>query len=471
MKRIITSLIFLLCFSSYAQTVITLKQAQDMSQSKNKSLFNDIIDISIAKRKKIGSYNAFYPKIDLRTDLGRNTYVGNQGGSLVPLYNFLSNQYSVSTDPSIAQKGAMYNDMAYKMSKKPEEKDHWFWDFNLGLSWTFQAAIMGGIKISNIQYEIAQLTYQKNIREARSSVTKDFYNILLNQEKIKLTQENIKNLEKKYELLQKQASAGLISNVDLLKTQINIEKMRPQLQAQEQGVQTLKELFKMSIGLESDQDIELVGDLDFNISPVEDPDELVDSYIENREDYKQLESQKRLYLAQKQTAQLKAFTPYFSMSYNFTPTIGAVFRKESWQNAKLPNIDRGALMFSIGMSLTDLLPYSEAWNTTYESKQNIKKVQNNMDNLKTGTKTKIRKIVNDMNSTIKLIDLYNKSIEINQKLYESLDRAFRAGSVRQSDVDDVLLDLFDAKTNIMDQKIKYMSSMIDLQTELNTLVN
>ena len=130
--------------------------------------------------------------------------------------------------------------------------------------------------------------------------------------------------------------------------------------------------------------------------------------------------------------------------------------------------DNGSLSFSIVWNLTNMLPWSSTRSNAKELDINIKKLQLNMQTLETSTELDVRKAVDTLNQCRRSIETSQRNITLAQKSYDMTWLAYRNGTTEYLNLVEAQTQLNQAKLGLINEKYNYMTSLMDLETLVNS---
>lgn len=147
--------------------------------------------------------------------------------------------------------------------------------------------IYNAYRISGISHEMAELSLVRKRQEIQYSVTEAFYTILVLEEMVKLSRESLAQLQRHEEVVTARYRAGLVPQFDVLRAQVQVANLKPQVINAENGLQLTREGFKMLLGMDMNEEFRLSGNLemfdeDFLL------EDLVEQAVEQRVELKSL---------------------------------------------------------------------------------------------------------------------------------------------------------------------------------------
>ncbi|GAH59874.1 unnamed protein product, partial [marine sediment metagenome] len=222
-------LIFIIGIAPTDTLELSLYQAIDYALQNNPGIEQLTLDTGTAQAMLDEARSAFYPSI---TASGYYAYISDVAvfeldSILIPMGQHENYNYQVSLQQVLFTWGKIYN--AYK--------------------------------ISDLGKDIAQLDLVRKKQDVRYSVTDAFYGILILKEIVTLSRESLVQLERHAKSVETRYRAGLVPQFELLRAQVQVANVKPQLIKAENGLKLAREGFKMLMGLPLHQEFKLTGEL------------------------------------------------------------------------------------------------------------------------------------------------------------------------------------------------------------------
>ena len=293
----------------------------------------------------------------------------------------------------------------------------------------------------------------------RESVTKAYYNVLINKDRIKLFDINIGRVDSLLKTTQALNKNGFAEAIDVDRIQVTANNLKTErdnfFNLQELGLQLLK--FQMNYPM--DQSIDVAGD----ISSLGIDENLLNQYsaewdYQQRSDYRLLESNRKLQelnLKNKYAASMPTLAAFGNLGYSTqSPDIGGLFKTESAveDGAEL-GPDKWYPFSSFGVSLS--VPIFSGLQRTYQVQQArlaLKKVDNDFTSLRAAIDLQIKSAAisyqNAMNSL--------RSQEANRKLAENVARVTK---IKYEQGVGSNIEVIDAESSLKQSQINYFDAL------------
>lgn len=418
--------------------VLTVEDAVNYAAEHSLTLKTSALDLELAKWKNNTSWNTFLPNLQVTGSLAR------------------------SNDPYSSLKlSGNYNSLL----PAPEEKDRWSVVGNLGVSFNFNAAMIMSMISAKESYESGKITYEQAVRSNEDSIRKLFYALLLQQESLKLQKDSLENARQRMNQASANYRNGYVPQIQYLQAQVAYENQIPAVEKAELSMLQSLDTFSFLIGLPVGTKIELKGEINPTYVEV-DVDELIEKAKENNLSIKALKHTIETMKLSKTSLDLSTYTPSLSVSWSGQPMMSKAFDK-NWATADNWG-DNGSLSFSIVWNLTNMLPWSSTRSNAKELDINIKKLQLNMQTLETSTELDVRKAVDTLNQCRRSIETSQRNITLAQKSYDMTWLAYRNGTTEYLNLVEAQTQLNQAKLGLINEKYNYMTSLMDLETLVNS---
>lgn len=458
MKKILTAFSFLILAGTFVfaqetattadKVTLSLEDAVDYALKNSRTLKSSDIDLEIKKRASGTSWNVFLPNVQASGTMSR------------------ANDYSPSTAEIIssALTGAAIAD------DYDSEEDRWSTVGAVSVSWTFNPAYIAQIQKAKLDYEGGKITWEQSQKTTILNIKKLYYGLLLQQENLKIQKETLENARQRYIQAQTNFKNGLVPEISLLQTQVNYENTRPTVNTAEQTYRQNIDTLAFLLGLPVGTEIELSG----KIEPVYvnvNTDELIEKYGNNDLNIRSLQNNIDVINKSMTALNLGVWAPSLAVSYGWQPVyIGedgawhfynGLGKDDDWY-------DSGSLSLTLAWNLTNMLPWSSTQQQIKDLKQNLAKLEVSMDTLKENQKVEVRKAVDSLTQAREQIDAMGRTVDVAKRAFDMQTRSYRSGTTELLDLRDTESSYNQAKLGLLNQKMNYITALLDLENTLNT---
>ncbi len=159
----------------------------------------------------------------------------------------------------------------------------------------FALPLYEGIGLASDALAIAEQNYLSVKNKIVGDVKKSFLAVILTRETKDVMLQSLKNAEDNFENIKRLNAAGTLSDYDVLRAEVQVENLKPVVLQMENNYKLSLEALKVTIGLDANQNIDIVGDMDFDESyklPTE--QEVIEELLQNNPQLAILEKQVQL---------------------------------------------------------------------------------------------------------------------------------------------------------------------------------
>lgn len=425
---------------------LTVDEAVDYALKNGKNLKAAAIDLEIKKRARDTSWNVFVPSVQVSGSLVRSNEVHNLLRNVTDMVNPLYTAHSFPPLPV----------------SETTKKDFWAGAANIGITLNFNAALANEIRASRADYEAGLVSWERTLRETERNIRKMFYGLLLQSEVVKLQEKTLTNAENRFKQAEIRYKNGLTPELALLQAQAAYENQKPEVLKAQQVLKQQFDLFIFLLGLPTGTVLELKG----SIEPVfmeADEKQLIGEYPSRRFDLAYLDKNIDLMRIRLLSMNLQSYTPSVSLSYAWQPLFTDIGEKRTkGENV----IDNGSFSASLVWNLTDMLPFSQNRVQARFLRDTIRKAEIQYEALVQSAENEVRGLTDTLKRRRILIEAGKRNITLAQKAYDMTLEAYRAGTVRLSDVRDAEALLNQAELGLAAEKYNYLSDLLDLEYAL-----
>jgi outer membrane protein len=412
-------LIFITGIAATDTLELSVYQAIDYALQNNPEIEQLTLDTGTAQAMVDEARSAFYPSISAS---GYYAYVSDVAvfeldSILIPMGQHENYNYQVSLQQVLFTWGKTYN--AYK--------------------------------ISGLGKDIAQLDLVRKKQEVRYSVSDAFYGILILKEMVNLSRESLVQLERHAKSVETRYKAGLVPQFELLRAQVQVANLKPQLIKAENGLKLAQEGFKMLLGFPLQQEFKLTGELQM-VEEEFDIDDLTTAALGNRVELKNLNKYSRITELGKSIA-ARANLPSLVAGATYARTKPFGFGGDDWGTNITFNI---GFDFPIFTGFRNLAQYKQA---TLQ----VKGAQLALENLEKGIVLEVRQAFYNFQAAKQSIAAAQDNVTQAEKTYEIIDIRYRNGLATNLEFMDVQLAAMQARTNYLSALKNYYTAKAEIK--------
>ncbi|HZW40217.1 MAG TPA: TolC family protein [Ignavibacteriaceae bacterium] len=309
------------------------------------------------------------------------------------------------------------------------------------------------LRRAEINLEKSQRNYDRGESEVIYNVTSEFYRLFQSKKQVEIAEEKVKQNEESYNTAMIKYNAGLIAEVEALQLELDLSQSKNQLLNAELSYKEQKDNFKLLIGLNIDESIDVIADIDYKPINV-DVEEAIQFALNKRPEL--LNSNADITLNEMNVDEVDSRGNINAMlSANF----GINKNDEKIRDLFHEFSEDRSVVLTLNVPMLD-------WgknNREVESAQtNLELSKLNYENQKESIKKEIIYIVNKIESAKSRVEVLSKSVELAEKSYNiSLER-FRAGTITSFDLSQMQLRLTDARISSLGALIDYNLAVSEL---------
>jgi outer membrane protein TolC len=269
----------------------------------------------------------------------------------------------------------------------------------------------------------------------------------------------LKNAEDNFENIKRLNSAGTLSDYDVLRAEVQVDNLKPVVLQMENNYKLSLEALKVAIGLDADQSIEVVGEIEFDESykiPTE--AEIIEELIRNNPTLAILERQVKLNdrnVSLEEAAYFPSLAGFGNYQYQAQAN-DFKFSDYNWVKTFVVGLQLQIPIFN-GFKTQSRVSQAEiGLNQAVEQKRNFTEA----------IKTQALSVLYRVEQAVKRIEGQNKTVRTAQEGYEIAKRRLENNLGTQLEVNDAELALRQAKLNRLQAIYDFKVAEADLETVL-----
>jgi len=411
-------LIFLLSLTPGDTLEFTLDQAIDYALQNNPELELLILDSENAQAQVDEARSAFYPSISA------------------------SGYYAYMSDVAVFELDSMLIPMG--------QHENWNYQVSLQQVLFTWGKIYNAYKVASLSSDIAQLDIIRKTQEVRYSVTDAFYGILILEEMVMLSHESLLQLERHARSVETRYRAGLVPQFELLRAQVQVANLKPQVIEAENALKLSQEGFKMLLGIPLQQELRLSGELQM-VDEEFKMDELITTALENRAELKNLKKVTEIAKRSKMIAS-RSNLPTLVAGATYARTKPFGFGGDDWGTNLTFNI---GFDFPIFTGFKNLAQYKQA---TLQ----LRGAHLALENLEKGITLEVRQAFYNFQAAEQAINAAQENVAQAEMTYDIINKRYQNGLATNLEFMDVQLAAMQARTNYLSALKNYYTSRAEI---------
>lgn len=297
-----------------------------------------------------------------------------------------------------------------------------------------------GIALASDALRISQENYRSAKNKIVSDVKKSFLTTLLMRETKDVFQQSLKNAKDNLENIKRLNSAGILSDYDLLRAEVQVENLKPTVLQMENNYQLSLEALKVNIGLPSAQAIDVNGEMVYE-EPYEflSKEKVIEELLNNNPQLSILEKQVILTernVSLEKGAYLPSLAGFGSYQYQ-AQSNDFKFSDYNWVKTFLLGVQLQIPIFNGFKTQARVNQAEIGMNQAIEQKRNFTEA----------IKTQALSILYRLEQAIKRIEGQNKNVNQANEGFEISKKRLENSLATQLEVNDAELALRQAKLN------------------------
>lgn len=416
--------------------ILDLNRAIEFALEKNAEIKIAQLEVEKSKEKLKEALSGLYPKLDLSAQYQR--FIKKPVIFLPP-----GTPFSPGNKPGILEIGSnnSYNGTA---------------SLSLPL---FAWSLYESIGLASNSLDLSNESYRNTKNQIIGNVKKSFLSVLLSREMKNLMELSLKNAEENFENVKRLNKAGTLSDYDVLRAEVQVENLKPVVLQMENNYKLSLEALKVAIGFDAKEEIEVVGELEFE-EPYKIPteEEVIDELLKTNPQLSILENQVKLYekmVSLEKSSYLPTLAGFGSYQYQ-TQANDFNFSEYRWVKT-----------FVVGLQIQ--LPVFNGFKTQARVSQaeiSLSQAKEQKKNLTETIKTQALSILYRIQQALKRIEGQNKTVKQAEEGYNIAKRRLENGLATQLEVNDAELALRQARIN----RLQAIYDLKVAEAELYTLI-
>ena len=327
----------------------------------------------------------------------------------------------------------------------------------------FSSDYIVGVKAAKELINLSTINVNRSKTELVSSVSKAYYNVVVNKERTKLLDANIIKLKKIFDDTKAFNQQGFVEQIDLERLEVQYNNLVVEKEKTDRLIGLSESLLKFQMGYKISEPIVLTDSLTFENNDVA---SLLSGKIDisKRADYQLLQSQQRLYqldLKRQRLGYLPTVAAYGSYQYNaqrqkFDFTDGS----QSWFKISL-------IGGTLNLNIFDGL---QRHNRIQQAKIAVQKGENNLKNIELAAEIEATISEVTYQNAYASLQTQKRNMQLAQHVFDVSQKKYEQGVGSNLEITNAQTALKEAQTNYYNAVYDMIVSKIDFQKATGTLV-
>jgi len=321
------------------------------------------------------------------------------------------------------------------------------------------------LKSAELGYERSLKKFNRGERDIIYDVTSAFYSLYRATRQLEIYQERMENSKSSYEMAQQKFEAGIIAEVDAMQLHVDYASSEADILSQEGRLEREKDLFKQLIGLELEDDIEVVPDMSYTYFEI-DEDYAINYALENRAEIREREiaiemsriNMRRVRRGREFKGNVNAYYDFTGVSSLTQGDPAELFSSSLTDFRKRPQ--------NIGVVLSfeyPILDWGRNSAQVQSAQVSIEEAELELENYKTTMIRDIRNVTRNVMESRSRLEILKESQDIAEKMYEMSKERFEMGHITSQELAQQQERLTSAQSNFLNAFITYKLNTADLK--------
>jgi len=332
------------------------------------------------------------------------------------------------------------------------------YDYNTSLSLVVsqiifaQGKVSTGLRIAETWKRNLTLEKQRISSDLKKTVTSQFYQAIYAKQALDVYYSAIETAEKHLKQVETMAAAGLVSDLDLLRAQLQVEDLKSNRDQMDKNLLLAKNNLLRTMGLSWDPEVELQGEL---ADPGNmDLENLQQRALEKRAELEQLDEVKKIqeFLVDIEQAD------YLPLIY-----AGASISKIAAHNDPVPSDFYDDQRIFLGMEW-NLFKGGQTRQKVIQAKTEVRKIEIQKSQAKNAIAIQVEAAANNLNESRVRLDVKQRRIELAEKVLNIATVSYESGNATQ-------LEVLDANLDLRRSRLEYLQALLDVNVSTLNLKN
>lgn len=301
-----------------------------------------------------------------------------------------------------------------------------------------------------LNYENANLNYAIQRLNLEKTITSQFFDVYLAQLNLDISREELANTSNNYDIIKIKVEASLLAREELYQAELNFANAQLSIQDNELALANAEERFKREIGMDLDEDIQVITELEAQLVMV-DLEKAVDYALNSR-----LELRQRRIEIEKSFFELERTKSMNEFRADLQLTLGIFGDNEVLNDIYQSPTSNPSVGISFNLPIWD-------WG---ERKERIQAVEVSMKSQRLDLQQDEQTIRMDIRSAFRSVQTQMPRIEIARKNVENAERTYEINLERYLNGDLTGIELNQFQTQLSSKKIELAQALINYKSQL-----
>jgi len=315
------------------------------------------------------------------------------------------------------------------------------------------------------RYELSSSQFTRGQMDIIYNVTRGFYRLYRATREVEINREKLKNSEEAYRIARLKGETGRIPEGDVLIAEVAAAQNRANLSESLGNLEREKDAFKQLIGLELEQDIQIITDLKYDTFQI-DLDKAIEKALKNRLEIYEAQLAVELQKIDVDRAErVRELKGNISAYYDITgvSTLGGGTTRRLFESSFDNFVDRPpnrGITFSVSYPIFD---WGRGSARVQQEQANLRERELSLQNMKITVIREVRDIVRSVEEAKNRLKINEKNQKLAQRSYAISRMRFENGDITSQELGVEQERLATTQLNYLDAFITYQLAVADLK--------
>ncbi len=321
----------------------------------------------------------------------------------------------------------------------------------------FSGEYIVGLQASKTFLELSKNTLDKTEFDTKANIKSSYYTILVLEKNKQILDSTMVNIDKTLRETKALAEQGFLEDTDYEQIQVTKNSIQNSIHAVERQIEISYMLFKISLGLDVEDKVNLTDNLDYFLLEL-DVERLIDEpfVLDENIEYRILDTQEKISELNVKREKSK-FLPSLSAFYMYQdktnkPDFDVTFNHILGLNVSVP-------IFSSGQKLASM----------QQAKIELEKSINTKEQVSDNLKMAVEQAKNDFHTAYEKYLTQLKNIDLAKRIYEKTLVKYKNGVASSLDVTQANNQYLDTNSSYTSAILEMLNAKIELEKALNNL--
>lgn len=330
----------------------------------------------------------------------------------------------------------------------------------------FSGSYILGLRAASTYTQLSEKQITQSKIEVAEAVSKAYYSLLINKERIELLKQNYNRIDTVYQQTKALYENGFAERIDADRLKVSANNLKMEIQNFERLIELNKMLLKFQMGLEQEDNLTVSGSLEG--LEISEADALVaEINPEQRIEFSMLQTQKELNLLQIKEYKSR-YLPTLGFFINYGSNMGSPdavdlvpFASDRW-------VGNGAFGISLNIPVFDSF---QKHHLIQQEKFNLMKTENQMRDFSRVVNLQVSQSQITLKNSIDKLKFQEENMQLAQEIFRVTKIKYEEGVGSNLEVVEAETAYKEAQTNYYSALYDAMVAKIDMQKAQGTLYN